>query len=122
MSPSTIKVLLHLLTLDLDMLALVCRQFYMVLPTPTLSSDIALTCLFLCEMLFSSLRSENVPPVGMRNDFRGFGIILDIYDNDGKRDNPNIFVVANEDKDQIPNWNHDRDFASDMLRTTFGLV
>lgn len=30
---------------------------------------------------------------GMVSNFEGFGVIFDTYDNDGKRDNPSIFVI-----------------------------
>lgn len=54
---------------------------------------------------------------GMREDFAGFGIILDTYDNDANRKNPAILVIrSNGDK---RNWAHDQDFEPD--RVTEGL-
>lgn len=51
----------------------------------------------------------------MREDFKGVGILLDVYDNDSKRNNPSIFVVKNDNgKFQ---YSHDQDFEDAMLRT-----
>ena len=33
---------------------------------------------------------------GMIERFQGFGVILDTYDNDGKRDNPSVFSIKQE--------------------------
>lgn len=35
------------------------------------------------------------PVFGMREAFRGVGLCFDVYDNDGRRDNPSIFVLDN---------------------------
>ena len=37
---------------------------------------------------------------GLRNDFQGFGIIFDTYDNDGQRDNPLIAVIKQYKNDK----------------------
>jgi hypothetical protein len=52
---------------------------------------------------------------GMRNDFRGVGVVFDVYDNDGKRDNPSVFVIYNPDGVET-NFNHDNDYANDMYK------
>jgi len=54
------------------------------------------------------------PLFGMRDDFDGIGIVFDTYDNDGMRDNPKIFVLRNDRSKS--EWNHDRDFADDMIK------
>jgi len=52
---------------------------------------------------------------GMRQDFQGFGVLFDIYDNDGRRNNPAIFVVENLNPGAT-NFNHDDDYANDMVQ------
>ena len=37
------------------------------------------------------------PLFGLRADFKGFGVIFDTYDNDGRRDNPSIYVIMNKE-------------------------
>jgi len=54
------------------------------------------------------------PLFGMRDDFDGIGIVFDTYDNDGMRDNPKVFVLRNDGS--TIQWNHDRDFADDMIK------
>ncbi len=53
----------------------------------------------------------------MRNDFNGFGIAFDVYDNDNRRDNPSIFVLKN-DNGEATHYNHDNDYANDMYKRT----
>jgi hypothetical protein len=31
---------------------------------------------------------------GMRSDFKGFGVVLDVYDNDNNRNNPQVCVCV----------------------------
>lgn len=52
---------------------------------------------------------------GMKPDFKGAGVIFDIYDNDGKRDNPAIFVVYNPTGDRT-DYNHDHDYSENMYK------
>jgi len=52
---------------------------------------------------------------GMREDFRGLGIMIDVYDNDGRRNNPAIFVIKN-DQGKF-HYSHDLDFEHEMIRT-----
>ena len=54
---------------------------------------------------------------GMREDFRGVGIVVDVYDNNGSRDNPSIFVLHNPTGERT-NYNHDNDYANDMYKKT----
>jgi hypothetical protein len=54
------------------------------------------------------------PVFGMRNDFQGFGVLFDVYDNDNRRDNPAIFVLKHDDATEVK-YNHDNDFANDMV-------
>jgi mannose-binding lectin 1 len=61
------------------------------------------------------------PIVGLRTDFHGFGIVFDTYDNDNMRDNPSVFVVKNfPSRAGQPagefQFNHNADFAQDMIR------
>jgi len=55
----------------------------------------------------------NGPIFGMRSDFKGFGVMFDVYDNDNRRDNPSIFVLKSDNGQ--PTLNHDNDFANDMI-------
>ena len=59
----------------------------------------------------------NGPIFGMKDDFNGFGVCIDVYDNDGKRNNPSVFVIA-QTPDKPRTFNHDNDFEDDMLTTT----
>jgi len=56
------------------------------------------------------------PLFGVRSDFKGFGVVFDTYDNDGKRDNPSVFVLDNVNGDQR-SFNHDNDFSDDMVKS-----
>eukprot|EP00475_Leptophrys_vorax_P029755 TRINITY_DN4394_c0_g1_i1.p1 TRINITY_DN4394_c0_g1~~TRINITY_DN4394_c0_g1_i1.p1 ORF type:complete len:469 (+),score=118.96 TRINITY_DN4394_c0_g1_i1:203-1408(+) len=58
----------------------------------------------------------NGPMFGLKDDFKGFGVIFDTYDNDGKRDNPSVFVVQNEEG-RFGVHDHDNDFEQVMLKT-----
>ena len=51
----------------------------------------------------------NGPIFGMNDNFNGIGILLDVYDNDSKRNNPSIFAVVNDGNKR--NYNHDNDFG-----------
>jgi hypothetical protein len=53
---------------------------------------------------------------GLRDDFKGIGVIFDTYDNDGKRDNPAVFVVSNEEG-RFGVHDHDNDFEQVMVKT-----
>jgi hypothetical protein len=58
----------------------------------------------------------NGPIFGMKKDFKGTGIIFDVYDNDNRRNNPSVFVLQNDGKPA--NFNHDNDYENDMVKTT----
>jgi len=55
------------------------------------------------------------PVCGLRDDFKGFGVILDTYDNDSNRKNPTVLVVSNDGTKK--DWNHDQDFEPDRIKT-----
>lgn len=55
------------------------------------------------------------PVFGMKSDFRGFGICVDVYDNDIKRNNPSVFVLHNP-TGSMTNWQHDLDYEPDMVK------
>lgn len=62
------------------------------------------------------------PLFGMKQDFKGFGVVVDVYDNDNRRNNPSVFVLSNPaPKDgagsRIPVYNHDNDYEDDMVKT-----
>eukprot|EP01006_Ploeotia_vitrea_P053097 TRINITY_DN67753_c9_g4_i2.p1 TRINITY_DN67753_c9_g4~~TRINITY_DN67753_c9_g4_i2.p1 ORF type:complete len:454 (+),score=251.40 TRINITY_DN67753_c9_g4_i2:18-1379(+) len=52
---------------------------------------------------------------GMRNDFKGMGVVFDVYDNDGRRDNPAVSVLYNP-KGEVTNYNHDNDYQDDVYK------
>eukprot|EP00488_Nonionellina_sp_1-RS-2012_P002140 TRINITY_DN3942_c0_g1_i1.p1 TRINITY_DN3942_c0_g1~~TRINITY_DN3942_c0_g1_i1.p1 ORF type:complete len:108 (+),score=15.78 TRINITY_DN3942_c0_g1_i1:152-475(+) len=54
---------------------------------------------------------------GMIERFQGFGVILDTYDNDGNRDNPKAFAIKQKKREKLE-WNHDNDFADNMVKDT----
>ncbi len=54
------------------------------------------------------------PIFGMKADFRGVGVMFDVYDNDGQRNNPSIFVIQNEEG--VFKFSHDLDFENDMVK------
>merc|ERR1719334_1139827 len=51
---------------------------------------------------------------GMRDDFNGFGIIFDTYDNDQNRKNPAVLVLKNDGSPRT--WDHDKDFDPDRVK------
>lgn len=58
----------------------------------------------------------NGPILGMKADFKGLGVLFDVYDNDNKRNNPSVFVLDNIAGNKT--FTHDNDFESDMVRKT----
>ena len=40
----------------------------------------------------------------------GMGVCFDVYDNDGRRDNPSVFVLYNPSAENKPTYNHDNDY------------
>jgi hypothetical protein len=52
---------------------------------------------------------------GLKRDFKGVGVVFDVYDNDGKRDNPSIFVLYNPDGAPVT-YNHDLDYKDGMYK------
>lgn len=59
------------------------------------------------------------PLNGMHGDFRGIGVVLDTYDNDGQRDNPSAALVVNMEG-RKRDWDMDRDLSGDSrLKCTF---
>ncbi len=59
-------------------------------------------------------KALNGPVFGLRDDFTGFGVVFDTYDNDGRRDNPSIYAIMNNEGKFT--FNHDNDFANDYIR------
>jgi len=62
------------------------------------------------------------PLFGMKNDYKGFGVIIDVYDNDNRRNNPAVFVLSNSASREggnakAPVYNHDNDYSDDMVKT-----
>jgi len=55
------------------------------------------------------------PIFGLDNNFQGFGVAFDTYDNDGNRDNPSIFSIK-QSIDTKQTWDHDKDFDGNMLK------
>ena len=55
------------------------------------------------------------PIFGMKTDFKGLGVCLDVYDNDSKRNNPTLFVLEQTRDSPVPQWHHDTDFEEDMV-------
>jgi len=56
------------------------------------------------------------PIFGMKSNFKGVGVLFDVYDNDHQRNNPAIFVIQNNDGN-FPH-SHDLDFEHDMVKKT----
>eukprot|EP01084_Bolivina_argentea_P088415 159628_1 len=52
---------------------------------------------------------------GLVENFQGFGVILDTYDNDGNRDNPGIYVIKQE-RNNMQTWNNDNDYNDNMVK------
>jgi len=53
--------------------------------------------------------------LGMANNFNGFGVILDTYDNDENGKNPMVMVFWNDGTKTT--WDHDNDFVEDAVDT-----
>eukprot|EP00808_Paulinella_micropora_P005249 g4768.t1 len=56
----------------------------------------------------------NGPIFGLKEKFTGIGVCFDTYDNDNRRNNPQIFVLENFQAESPP-WGHDTDFTRDMV-------
>ena len=56
------------------------------------------------------------PLFGMKSDFKGFGVIFDVYDNDNRRNNPSVFVLSNPSGKPTA-YNHDNDYEDDRVKT-----
>lgn len=56
------------------------------------------------------------PLFGLKNDFKGFGVVVDVYDNDNRRNNPSVFVLQNKEGKALV-YNHDNDYEDDMVKT-----
>jgi len=54
--------------------------------------------------------------LGMVNNFNGFGVILDTYDNDEDGKNPMVMVFWNDGSKTV--WDHDKDFVDDAFVET----
>jgi len=52
--------------------------------------------------------------LGMRDDFNGFGVLFDTYDNDQNRKNPAVLVLKNDGSPRA--WDHDKDFDPDRVK------
>src|SRR4051794_24871351 len=52
----------------------------------------------------------------MKQTYKGFGVIFDVYDNDNRRNNPSVFVLANP-TGKAAVYNHDNDYEDDMVKT-----
>jgi len=55
--------------------------------------------------------------LGMANNFNGFGVIFDTYDNDENGKNPMAMVLYNDGSKTA--WDHDKDFDHDALVQNF---
>lgn len=53
---------------------------------------------------------------GLRSDFKGCGVVLDTYDNDGQRDNPQVFVICHDGTQKDWREAHDNDFQKEYKR------
>eukprot|EP00474_Spongospora_subterranea_P008684 CRZ09142.1 hypothetical protein [Spongospora subterranea] len=62
------------------------------------------------------VNSFSGPIFGLREDFKGFAVVFDTYDNDGRRDNPSVFVIQNSDGKF--KFNNDNDYADNYIRST----
>lgn len=59
------------------------------------------------------------PLLGMKNDFEGVGVCIDVYDNDQRRNNPQVFALFNSaDASEPRTFNHDNDYEDDMVKGT----
>lgn len=57
------------------------------------------------------------PLFGLKDTFKGMGVIFDTYDNDGDRANPSIFVLDHTKGGKF-SGNHDNDYMYDMYKKT----
>jgi len=55
--------------------------------------------------------------LGMRDDFNGFGVLFDTYDNDQNRKNPTVGVLKNDGSSR--KWDHDKDFDPDRVKEAY---
>jgi len=62
--------------------------------------------------------SLNGPVFGLKSDFTGFGVVIDVYDNDNRRNNPAVYVLKNFDDDAEIAWDGDNDYAANMVTDT----
>jgi len=51
-------------------------------------------------------------------NFKGLGVCFDVYDNDGRRDNPSVFVLYNPEGNETE-YNHDNDFKGERKLLLF---
>jgi hypothetical protein len=58
------------------------------------------------------------PVFGMKADFAGLAVCIDVYDNDNKRNNPTVFVLEQERGSSTTSWHHDTDYEEDMVTST----
>lgn len=58
------------------------------------------------------------PLFGMKRNFNGIGVCLDVYDNDSRRNNPSIFVIQNDGKTK--EFGHEQDYENDMIKSIPG--
>ena len=92
--------------------------------SPTFGGD-GLGIWFLDPVMKEQLEAQSATDVtglsgaifGMREDFQGLGIILDVYDNDQQRNNPAIFVIENNQKYAKFPVKNDEDYKNDMVTT-----
>ena len=49
---------------------------------------------------------------GQDPEFIGMGIVIDTFDNDGRRDNPAISLIMRKEDDRPPKWDVQRDLVS----------
>eukprot|EP01083_Nonionella_stella_P001089 3142_1 len=61
----------------------------------------------------------NGPVYGLKDTYKGFGVIFDTYDNDALRDNPSIFVLKNMEGKKT-NYTTENDCMYDMLQDKVG--
>jgi len=55
--------------------------------------------------------------MGMKEDFSGFGVVFDTYDNNADRSNPTVCVLKNDGTHK--EWDHDGDFEKDRIKESF---
>ena len=57
------------------------------------------------------------PLFGLIRSFEGFGMCIDVYDNDGHRNNPSVFILENPTEISLP-FNPSNDYEYNMVRTS----